>query len=85
MLDALCFQKPVIRIKFGNEKHHIFDNTNAIITSKLDFLSKHIDMIVNDQSKLETVSHNIQEFINEQYGIPENQPELILKEILNDD
>ena len=82
-IDVQGFESEVI--KFGNEKHHIFDNTNAIITSKLDFLSKHIDMIVNDQSKLETVSHNIQEFINEQYGIPENQPELILKEILNDD
>ena len=85
MLDALCFQKPVIRVKFGNEKHHIFDNTNAIITSKLDSLSKHIDIILNDKSKMETISNNIQEFIKEQYGIPENQPGLVLKEILNDD
>jgi len=85
MLDALCFQKPVIRVKFGNEKHHIFDNTNAIITSTLDFLSKHIDMILNNKNKIETINNDIQEFIKEQYGIPENQPELVLKEILNDD
>ena len=44
-----------------------------------------IDIILNDKSKMETISNNIQEFIKEQYGIPENQPGLVLKEILNDD
>lgn len=82
MIDSLCFRKPVIRVKFGDEKHQIFDNTNVIITSNLESLSTNITNLIKNQTNLNKLSNNISKFVKEHYGIPEDNPANILQKIL---
>jgi len=85
MLDSLCFKKPVIRVRFGDEKHQIFDNTKALITSDLEDLSNHIISILNNNMILNNLKNQILEFVKDQYGIPEENPKEKLKDILQED
>jgi len=82
MFDSLCFNKPVIRIKFQNEEPHVLDESNAIITSDLNNMYQNILKILNNPELKSSLEKNISEFVKEHYGIPENHPELILKKIL---
>ena len=81
MIDALCFQKPVIRVKFGVEKSPLFDSTNVIINSDLKSLSTNINSILLNSNQ--KIKNDIVEFIKNQYGIPENNPSKILDSILS--
>ena len=71
MIDALCFDKPVIKIKFENEKNSIFDLTDVVIETKLEELSNVIYKILSDNDYHNSFSNSIKKFVKEQYGIPE--------------
>ena len=81
MIDALCFQKPVIRVKFSNEKNPLFDSNNVIVNSNLISLHENINSIL--LSNNEKIKNNVIEFIQDQYCIPENNPSNILECILS--
>lgn len=83
MYDALCFKKPVLRVKFENEKPHILDNSNVIITTNLRDMSKNIQNLIDSNEITDSLKIKISEFIKEQYGIPEVHPEDTLKKILD--
>ena len=81
MIDALCFQKPVIKVKFGNEKNPLFDTNDVIVNSNLISLSKNINSIFSNSN--EKIKNNLFEFIKDQYSLPENNPSNILQYILS--
>jgi hypothetical protein len=82
MIDALCFNKPVIKIKFANEKNSIFDLTDVVIETKLEKLSNEINKILTDKNYQKSVSNSIKEFVKEQYGIPEQNISRIITNII---
>ena len=83
MLDALVFKKPVIRVSFDNVLHTIpYDEFNVIVSTNLGNLSQHIkEIIYNDEIK-DKLSKNRFQFVKYQFNIPEINPELILKKVL---
>lgn len=82
MFDALCFKKPVFRVKFDNDKPHLLDNSGGVITSNLADLSRNILNIIRDEELLLALQKKISSFVKEHYGIPETQPQLTLKKVL---
>lgn len=83
MLDSLCFDKPVIRVKFDNVSHTIpYDKYGVVLSTELENLSKYIHEIINDDKIKNILGKNRAQFIKEQYNIPEDEPALILKNIL---
>ena len=84
MIDSLCFQKPVIRVKFDNDKHPIFDLCSAIISSDLPSLKNNILKIFESKDYKDSLSQNMAKFVNENYGIPENNPKVILSKLLGE-
>ena len=49
MIDALCFKKPVIQVKFQNEIHTIpFEKYDTVLTSTISSLFDNIFTILND-------------------------------------
>lgn len=83
MIDALCFKKPVFRIKFDNEKPHLLDDSGVVLTSNLTDLSQNILNVIKDEESLLALKKKISDFVKKHYGIPETQPQLTLKEILD--
>lgn len=83
MIDALCFQKPVIQVKFKDEVHPIpFEEYKTIITCKVNELSSKINTYFSGAMQNE-LGVNRSKFLKEQYGIPEDNPTKILSYILN--
>ena len=82
MIDSLCFQKPVIRVKFDDDKHPIFDSSSSIISTDLLLLKNNIMKIFESKEFRNSLSQNIAKFVNEHYGIPETNPEKILTKLL---
>jgi len=82
MFEAISLEKPVIQVKFMNEIHPILDHVNVVSTSNISDLSNSIIDLLNSNSKQNTLKSNSKEFIKQHYGIPEENPELILKELL---
>ena len=84
MLDAICMNKPVLRVTFDSGKHGIpYDKFGVVISTSLDKLEDTIySMFENNQSK-NNLEKNRTVFLKEQYNIPEDSPELILKKILD--
>jgi len=82
MIDSLCFQKPVLRVKFDDDKHPIFDSCSSIISTDLLLLKNYIMKIFESKEFKNSLSQNIAKFVNEHYGIPETNPEKILIKLL---
>lgn len=82
MIDSLCFQKPVLRVKFDDEKHPIFDSCTSIISTHISLLQNNILKIFESKEFRNTLSQDITKFVNNHYGIPENHPEKILEKLL---
>ena len=83
IFDSLIFKKPVIRIKFQNEKHSILDNSKAIISLNLNELKDKIQDLNNSSDQQSLMLKEIELFIMEHYGIPSNEPKKALMKILN--
>ena len=83
MIDAICFNKPVIRVSFDNVEHITpYDKFEVVISCELQALSKEIKNVLVDETLKEKLSKNRDAFIKEEYNIPEHNPELVLYEIL---
>jgi len=82
LLDALCFEKPVIRVKFGSYQHPIFDNSEALLSSSLDNLISTINLVFTDSKVRENLILNSKTLIKEQLNIPISNPRKILDAIL---
>jgi len=82
MIDSLCFQKPVLRVKFDDDKHPIFDSCSSIISTDLLLLENNIMKIFESKEFKNSLTQNIKKFVNEHYGIPEIHPEKILDKLL---
>lgn len=82
LLDALCFEKPAIRVKFGSYQHPIFDNSEALLSTSLDDLPKTINQVFNNSKIRENLILNSKSLIKEQLNIPIPNPRIILDDIL---
>ncbi len=83
MTDALCFEKPVIRVKFDNIEHTVpYDKFGVLVSTNLDGMVAEIHKIINNEDYRKNLKKNLPQFLNEQNNIPNENPELILKKIL---
>ena len=82
LLDALCFEKPVIRVKFGSFQHPIFDNSDALLSTSLDNLIATINLIFTNSKVRKNLILNSKRLIKEQLNIPISHPKKILDDIL---
>ena len=82
MIDSLFFDKPVIRVKFNKEIHPIFDKTDAIVTSSLQSLPQNIHKILDSEKERNSLIQKGRVLLKDHYGIPEENPDLILKTLL---
>lgn len=84
MMDALCFKKPVIQVKFKDETHPIpFEKYGAILTTKVNNLSSAIISILENSSIKEKLQSNREQLLREQYGLPKTNPEKLLKHLIS--
>ena len=83
MFDSIVFKKPVIRVKFQNEHHLIFDKTDGIFTSSMNELSKNILKILDSNDIKESLISKSQILLKEHYGIPEKDPQEILDQLIH--
>jgi len=84
MLDALCFKKPVVQVKFKNEIHPIpFEKYNAVLTTTVDNLKNTVDLALNDSKTKDKLSIQRKKFLWEQYGLPEREPGKQISTLLN--
>ena len=84
MTDALCFEKPVIRITFDNIKHTVpYEKFNVVLTSNIDNLQLNIEKIINDKNLIYQLQKNLPKFLYDQNNIPEKDPNSIIDKIIN--
>lgn len=84
IMDALCFMKPVIRVKFDNIDHPIpYAEYGVILETELNNLFSNINELINKKGLKEKLQKNCLEFIKGQYNLPEQNPQEIIKKILN--
>jgi len=83
MFDSIVFKKPVIRVKFQNEHHPIFDQTDGIFTSSMNELFKNILKILDSNDVKESLISKSQILLKEHYGIPEQDPQEILNQLIH--
>jgi len=84
MLDSLCFDKPVIRVRFQDDFNPIFDDSGAITTIDLPNLSSTIKKIFLSDEIMNSLLLHRKQFVKDQYGLPEENPQLLLKNIIDD-
>ena len=82
MIDALCFEKPVLRIKFDDKEIPLFGLNNVIIECEITEIEKYINQFLNDGKFATENRIQIKKFVKNQYGIPEENVEEKLKELL---
>jgi len=70
MYDALCFEKPVIRVNFSKSIPHQIDLSEVVIVSSLTNLN---DTVIDLSKNLSSENFSIKskDFIKEQFGLPE--------------
>ena len=83
MIDSLCMNVPVVRVKFPNDENVIFDNSDSIVTVKINFLNEKILELFQSNELRNSLLENSKKFIKFHYGIPEDKPENIINNILN--
>lgn len=82
MYDALCFEKPVLRVKFSENEFHEIDNSKSIIVTDLETLGENIINLEKIFTH-EMYSINSKKFIKEQFGLPEKNPKDVIKKLIN--
>ena len=74
MLDALCFNKPIIRVKFNDEEPILpYDDYSVILSSSLENLKSNINKLFEDDSFRNKLIKNSNLFVKLQYNIPESK------------
>ena len=83
MTDALCLEKPVIRVKFNDVEHMVpYDKFGVVVSTNLDGMVYEINKIIDNENERKNLKKNLPQFIKEQNNIPSQNTELILKKIL---
>lgn len=84
LLDALCFGKIVLRVKFGEYVHPIFDKSDAVVTVSITDLAPKLNEILNNKDLVKQLKEKGKILIHEQLNIPANNPKSILEKILEE-
>ena len=85
MLDSLIFKKPVIRVSFDNVLHTIpYDEFNVLISTNLENLSQSVKEVLHVEKIKNKLLKNRLQFVKYQFNIPEQNPNLILEQILKE-
>jgi UDP-N-acetylglucosamine 2-epimerase len=83
MTDALCFEKPVIRVTFDDIEHTVpYEKFNVVLSSNLDNLKLNIHKIIDDKNLLNMLQKNLFEFLQDQNNITEQEPNSIIDKII---
>jgi hypothetical protein len=83
ILDAICCNKPVIRVKFTNTMPTLPYDENFVVQScNLDQLIENVNEIKNDPKIAKKLLINGKKFAEHQYSMRNNNLPLILKKIL---
>ena len=83
ILDALCFGKPVIRVKFGTGEPILpYDDCEVVLSTTLKELTYNIDRILRDETLQQRLLQNCSTFIKDQCNIPPENPIQILENII---
>jgi CDP-glycerol glycerophosphotransferase (TagB/SpsB family) len=83
MTDALCFDKPVIRVTFNEIEHTVpYEKFGVIQSTNIENLTSNIVNLLTDNDLKLKLKINLKQFLKEQNNIPEKDPELILDSIL---
>lgn len=83
LIDSMCLKKPVIEVNFDNTKSPIqLSEFGAVKSTNLINLPKTIIELLVDEDLKYTLIRNGQKIIKEIYNIPEENPELLLKNLL---
>ena len=85
MIDALCFGKPVVQVRFDKIDYKMpFDNLDVIMPKNLEDLSEGILEILNNEELRKKMVRNSGKFVKKYYNIPIDNPESILQNVLNE-
>lgn len=83
MTDALCFEKPVIRVTFDNIQHTVpYEEFEVVLSTNLENLIPNIFDLLNNKQLRAKLKKNLQKFLKEQNNIPVQNPELIIENLL---
>lgn len=83
MTDALCFEKPVIRVTFDNIQHTVpYEEFKVVLSTNLENLIPNIFDLLNNKQLRAKLKKNLQKFLKEQNNIPIQNPELIIENLL---
>ena len=83
MTDALCLEKPVIRVKFDDVEHTVpYDKFGVVVSTDLDGMVPEIHKILDNEDQRKNLKKNLSQFLKEQNNIPVENPDLILEKIL---
>ena len=83
VIDSLCFEKPVIQVTFENtEFKNPFDDFRPIIYTDFKKLSITISDVLDGKIYNEDIIKRGKIFLKKYYNIPEENPDLILKNLL---
>lgn len=85
MMDAICLNKPVIRVTFDNFEHIVpYDEFEVVVSTELDNLTFWINEIASNSELSDKLKKNRPHFIKEQYNIPEEEPQKVIKKFLEE-
>lgn len=84
ILDALCFDKLVLRVKFENQPYSIpLENYNFVIECDLPDLYNNILNLLKNDFTMNNFSVERKKFIKKIYNIPQSNSKKILDELLS--
>jgi len=84
LLDALCFGKIALRVKFGEYFHPIFDKSDAVVTVSITDLPAKLNEILNNKDLVKQLKEKGKILVNEQLNIPADNPKSVLEKILEE-
>jgi hypothetical protein len=85
MIDALCFKKNVIQVVIDNVKWPVpIEEYEVALLSNLDELSNNIIKISSDKNLQQSLAKNRNEFLKNQFNIPEKNSLQIIQKIIFD-
>ena len=83
MTDALCFEKPVIRVTFDNIKHTVpYEESEVILSTNLEDMITNITTLLNNNQLQIDLKKNLPQFLKEQNNIPVQNPESIIENLI---
>jgi CDP-glycerol glycerophosphotransferase (TagB/SpsB family) len=82
IIDAFCIKKPVIQLKFPRTNFEYPYSDSCVLISTIDSLEESVYRIIKEKSLIKNMEKNSSLFIKNYYNIPEENPQSILKKLL---